>query len=212
MSASKASSLRALRTLAAGSKQVPRRHLHMTGPAEFPSPALVAGRPSASTKDLSAAMDAASKRPSMEPSETSTPPVRHFNTSRSLKAVNDSSTIDFMYIPDFDPDLDADEPMMRVPLLPQTKAAPPMYDIEAHETPVMEPQIFTVAADGTHISAPAAMSDVHDNTAMNIDFEGMANRATKTVTGKSVEEQVGTVRQVWNGLLDDLFGPKASKA
>lgn len=151
-----------------------------------------------------------------------------------------------MYIPDFDPDLDADAPMMRVPLLPQTKASQPLYDIEARETPVsfartpnlqfstlafagvgireglvwadstlhqvMEPQIYTVAADGTHISAPAAMSDIHDNAAMNIDFEGLANQATKTVTGKSVEEQVGTVKQVWNGFLDDLFGPKASKA
>ena len=43
--------------------------------------------------------------------------MRHFNTSRSLKAVNDSSTIDFAYFPDFDPD-NAQVSALRVPLLP----------------------------------------------------------------------------------------------
>lgn len=43
--------------------------------------------------------------------------VRHFNTSRALKAVNDSSTIDFAYFPDFDPD-NAESSAIRVPLLP----------------------------------------------------------------------------------------------
>jgi hypothetical protein len=59
-----------------------------------------------------------SKRPVPEPASVSLP-VRHFNTSRSLKAVNDTSTIDFAYLPDFDPDT-AQSPVLRVPILPET--------------------------------------------------------------------------------------------
>jgi hypothetical protein len=57
----------------------------------------------------------ASKRPTAEQKDE-TKAVRHFNTSRTLKAVNDSSTIDFAYFPDFDPD-NAEASALRVPLL-----------------------------------------------------------------------------------------------
>lgn len=58
----------------------------------------------------------ASKRPSTKQKDE-VKAVRHFNTSRTLKAVNDSSTIDFAYFPDFDPD-NAESFTLRVPLLP----------------------------------------------------------------------------------------------
>lgn len=58
----------------------------------------------------------ATKRPSAEQKDE-VKPVRHFNTNRALKAVNDSSTIDFAYFPDFDPD-NAEGSALRVPLLP----------------------------------------------------------------------------------------------
>ncbi|KAF2199083.1 hypothetical protein GQ43DRAFT_473936, partial [Delitschia confertaspora ATCC 74209] len=61
-----------------------------------------------------------SKRPTTDP--TTVANTRHFNTSRSLKAVNDSSTIDFAYLPDYDPDT-RDSPVMRVPILPQTEVS-----------------------------------------------------------------------------------------
>lgn len=57
-----------------------------------------------------------SKRPNAE-KQDEVKAVRHFNTSRALKAVNDSSTIDFAYFPDFDPD-NAEASAIRVPLLP----------------------------------------------------------------------------------------------
>jgi hypothetical protein len=63
-----------------------------------------------------------SKRPTAteQKTESSSTPVRHFNTSRALKSVNDSSTIDFAYLPDFDPDnVEASSTlMMRVPIMP----------------------------------------------------------------------------------------------
>lgn len=111
MQASRVSS-RALKHIAAGSKQT--RSLHMTGPATFSS-LLTSERPAVNLP-RDEAKD--SKRPAPEPVNPSTP-VRHFNTSRSLKAVGDTSTIDFAYIPDFDPDAQA-APIIRVPILPQT--------------------------------------------------------------------------------------------
>jgi hypothetical protein len=48
------------------------------------------------------------------------PPSRSFNTSRSLKAVHDSSTIDFAYFPDMDPDAEGPAPSYNVPMLPQS--------------------------------------------------------------------------------------------
>jgi hypothetical protein len=60
-----------------------------------------------------------SKRPIPSPNETSTS-IRLFNTSRSLKSVGDSSTIDFAFFPDFDPDTKTAPAGIRVPILPQT--------------------------------------------------------------------------------------------
>jgi hypothetical protein len=42
--------------------------------------------------------------------------VRHFNTSRALKTVKDSSTVDFAYLPDLNHDMVEVTPV-RVPLL-----------------------------------------------------------------------------------------------
>lgn len=44
--------------------------------------------------------------------------VRRFNTSRSRKAVGDSSTLDFAYIPGFDPETRSAPLGIRVPILP----------------------------------------------------------------------------------------------
>lgn len=44
--------------------------------------------------------------------------VRRFNTSRSRKSVGDSSTLDFAYIPDFDPETRSAPLGIRVPILP----------------------------------------------------------------------------------------------
>lgn len=74
----------------------------------------------ANSRSFSTAVQS-SKRPIPNPAEPGT--VRHFNTSRSLKAVKDSSTIDFAYIPDFDPDTRSAPVELRVPILPQNTSA-----------------------------------------------------------------------------------------
>lgn len=71
------------------------------------------------------------------------------------------------------------------------------------------PTIVTAAADGTHIHAPSAMSDMTDSD--HIDFEGMANAVAETLV-KPVEEGQSMVKQVWSGLVEDILGPKKGHA
>jgi hypothetical protein len=105
------SSMRALRYLSASSRQV--RCLHMTGPATYASPVLTGDMEQSKRATLESSKTTASKGENTPAGE-----VRHFNTSRALKAVNDTSTIDFAYLPEIDPDMDAPQPQIRVPLLP----------------------------------------------------------------------------------------------
>ncbi|KAB2579081.1 DNA-binding SAP [Lasiodiplodia theobromae] len=247
MSASRASSLRALKFLSAHSRQVVRsrqvRGLHMTGPATFPSPLLTAERPavrlpkdiaglraecarrqlptvgskselterltadSLQARGFSSAVET-SKRPTADASASaSAQPARHFNTSRTLKSVNDSSTIDFAYLPEST--AEAESFNVRVPLLPDVNFnSPRAQTIEELESPQpMRPEISTVSADTTYFHAPSALSDVTDNSA--IDFQGLASAATSAAS-RSVAQTESTIKRVWNGFLDDLLAPKAA--
>ncbi|KAF2100545.1 hypothetical protein NA57DRAFT_74151 [Rhizodiscina lignyota] len=209
MAASRATSLRQLNRLAAASN---KRSLHMTGPATFPSPLLTSERPAAAQvkRDLEAAQKQADFAIAAESNSNTT--VRHFNTSRNLKAVGDTSTIDFAYFPDFDPDVEA-APIARIPLLPSgLYNTQPAYAAE-DEVPVMRPEIITAAADSTHISSPRAFSEVHDNSA--VDIAAMAERvaaATGMSNGASKDQEPGAIKQVWNGLLEDIFGGQRKAA
>ncbi|OJD36078.1 sap domain containing protein [Diplodia corticola] len=242
MSASRASSMRALKFLSAHSRQVVRsrqvRGLHMTGPATFPSPLLTAERPAinlprdvaglraecarrqlptaGSKSELTERLTAASlqargfssaiensKRPAADgPAAASAQPTRHFNTSRSLKTVNDSSTIDFAYLPESN--VEAEAFNIRVPLV--SFNSPRAQTIEEVESPEpMRPVISTVSADTTYFHAPSALADVVDNSA--IDFQGLASAATSAAS-KSVAQTESTIKRVWNGFLDDLLPSK----
>ena len=198
MQASRAS-IRALRA-------VQTRNLHMTGPATFSSILT-------SDKPTSASQSAPAATPS---SIVESKPIRHFNTSRSLKAVKDSSTIDFAFIPDFDPDTRSAPVEIRVPMILSTTSARVAETEEPVRSPypatamlipqVMVPTVHTVGATSTHVHAPSATFDMTDH----IDFPSMASHVNKLA--KPVEEGVGMARQLWTGLVDDIFGPKHTPA
>ncbi|KAG9583738.1 hypothetical protein KCV01_g14470, partial [Aureobasidium melanogenum] len=146
-----------------------------------------------------------SKRPSAE-QQDEVKAVRHFNTSRALKAVNDSSTIDFAYFPDFDPD-NAEASAIRVPLLPNnfSPARTGAHSLEAADDMVMKPQINTMAAD----KIISNFSEVSDNNAMTIDFQGMAERiaaATQKAAQAPIAEQTSILKQLWKGIVEDFKG------
>ncbi len=112
-----------------------KRSLSMTGPATFPSPLLTSDRPTVAKvrQDLEAAQKQADI--ALAAAASFVPSARHFNTSRSLKATGDTSTIDFAYLPDLDPDVEL-APVVRVPLLPAGLYTGTAAYVDAPEEPV----------------------------------------------------------------------------
>ncbi|MCJ1225428.1 hypothetical protein MMC12_002077 [Toensbergia leucococca] len=104
--------------------------------------------------------------------------------------------------------------IMRIPLLPTNffparKSAAHQEAVES----VIRPEISTTSADGTHIASPSAMSEVTDNHAMEIDpfdLTSKVNAAAAKMTGIPVEKlkEPGVMKELWNGLLEDLLGSK----
>lgn len=123
MAASRATSLRALRQLSKSTvaAQQQTRSLRITAHVEA-SPYLTTQKPSLTR--VQAAIDEAAA--DTKKAATAAQHSRQFNTSRSLKSVGDSSTIDFAYLPDFDPDagMTADAMGVRMPLLPSESLYP----------------------------------------------------------------------------------------
>ncbi|MCJ1361549.1 hypothetical protein MMC16_000649 [Acarospora aff. strigata] len=161
---------------------------------------------------------ASSRRPTAAESPAEPQLTRHFNTTRALKSVNDSSTIDFAYMPQFELDLSSNEQQIRVPLLPDNyyptrKSAALQEAIE----PVMRPEISVMSGETAHIAGPSAMSEVVDNHAMDLDPYDLTSKvhtAASKIVGVPVEKlnEPGVLTELWNGLLDDLLGKRASKA
>ncbi|MCJ1377671.1 hypothetical protein MMC17_000767 [Xylographa soralifera] len=149
-------------------------------------------------------------------SESSAPVSRHFNTSRSLKAVNDSSTIDFAYMPQFTLGQTSPPEIMRIPLLPDNYE-PPRRSLAHQEAmePVIRPTIETASADGTNIVS--AMSEVTDNHSVEIDMFDLTQQVGKAAKGmmeknvENVKKSSGMMREVWSGFVDDLLGKKSAK-
>jgi len=148
-----------------------------------------------------------SRRPTVE-SKDGPAPVRHFNTSRTLKAVNDTSTIDFAFMPELaDPD-NMETTMVRVPIIP-TNFSPPRTGVhapEAEETVVMKPQISAMSADSVFLP----MAEMSDGHSLNIDFHAMADKVAFSLRRMKVpaEEQAGLMKRIWSDMVDDMLGNK----
>jgi len=69
----------------------------------------------------------------------------------------------------------------------------------------MQPTIYTVSANGTHIHAPSAMSEMTDSN--TIDFQGLAETVAHNIS-QPMEAGEGMIRQIWTGLMEDILGPK----
>lgn len=211
----------------------PIRQLHLTGPATFSSPIVSTSKQTTAglPRDIAALQNEA-RNPSSFGSknelvdhtsnissfstaaeEMKQQQSRNYNTSRVLKAVNDSSTMDFTYLPMVESESEVSGPAITVPLLPQTYTSRHVKQADP-EIVVIRPMIVTASAD----SNASAMSDVHDNSAVEIDFHGLADRLSsataafqRSVTrhrGNEVETGQSTLKQLWNGLLDDMLGAR----
>ncbi|KAN0085219.1 hypothetical protein V8E54_001686 [Elaphomyces granulatus] len=138
---------------------------------------------------------------------------RQFNTSRASKAVKDTSTVDFVYMPspsEFEMS-SAFSSQPRVPVISDMRHS---SDSGAQPLLPMKPQIYTVSEMASDISA-SPMSEVVDNHALEIDPFKLTETVGKSRHGESqriaaasMQQQNGMIGQLWTGFLDDLLGPK----
>ncbi|CAG7944575.1 unnamed protein product [Penicillium nalgiovense] len=213
MTAPRSSSLRALRALSQQSvAPSSRRCLHITG-VQSAQPAN-SGEKTLSNHDVlqSRAFSIAMRRinGSAFPDSSSS---RQFNTSRATKALNDSSTVDFVFMPNM-ADLDA-APLqhgIQVPVLPEH---PSIQGRQTPTTPPMKPQIYTVSGTGADVPA-SAMSEVVDNHAIDLDPFSLTEAVGRSRVGEEIQRrsndssEPGVIRELWAGFLDDVMGPKES--
>ncbi|KAL8736365.1 MAG: hypothetical protein Q9181_002442 [Wetmoreana brouardii] len=136
---------------------------------------------------------------------------RPFHESQKQQNRFDASSIDFAYMPQHTLEEAAPPEISRIPLLPHNFFPPRTSESlqEAVET-VVRPEISTVSADSTHIESPSAMSEVTDNHAIELDPYNLTNKVTAAAAkiAEAPMKEVGTIRALWGGLLDDLFGSK----
>lgn len=105
--------------------------------------------------------------------------------------------------------------IQRIPLLPHQQSTIPRAEEDLGEAidSVIRPEISTISANSTHIESPSAMSEVTDNHAIDLDPYNLSSKVTAAANRTAEDaldkiKEAGTVRQLWSGLLDDLFGSK----
>lgn len=129
---------------------------------------------------------------------------RQFNTSRSMKTVGDSSTVDFAYMPSL---AELDGPAARAD--PQFPIVPDFYSHQsaaAADSP-MKPQIYTVSGGAADVSA-SPMTEVVDNHSVDIDPFSLTEAVGKSRFGaeSTQQKEPGVFRELWTGVVDDILG------
>ncbi|PGH16460.1 hypothetical protein AJ79_01791 [Helicocarpus griseus UAMH5409] len=148
-------------------------------------------------------------------------PTRHFNTSRANKAVNDSSTIDFAYMPDPNntPSASTSPFNIRMPIPPDAYSHYDLTGTSSASSSPMKPEIYAVGG-ADRADSTSAMSEVVDNHAVEFDPFTLTetvrrSRDAAVAAEKREEMRNGTVggvaRQFWEGIVEDVLGSKGGK-
>lgn len=141
-----------------------------------------------------------------------------------------SPTVDRTIFPSLSSDaatnpINRDQSIIRVPYLPdtftRTSSTVPRQQEATDDQVVFRAEISTVAHESTHPHPPSALSDVVDNGAISLDPYDLATKVShaarrilsdnKVVATKQDEGVTGVFKQVWSGLMDDVFGPPSSR-
>lgn len=140
--------------------------------------------------------------------------TRKFNTSRAHKAVKDSSTMDFVYMPSMaEVEPPSPFPGIRVPILPDSQAY--VDRAPTHPPSPMKPQIHAVSELASDVSA-SPLSEVVDNHSVPIDPFSLTEAVGRSRSGamqrqreaeQSAAEEKGVFRELWSGFVEDLLGP-----
>lgn len=139
------------------------------------------------------------------------------NTSRASKAVKDSATLDFVYMPSIASIESEVSAAQAVPILGDNSTYAYDSSFQNFGSAPMKPQIHAIGHNGDVYASP--MSEVVDNHALDIDpFKltetvgrsraGENERREQLLAGQSGEK--GVIGELFGGMLDDILG--SSKA
>lgn len=141
--------------------------------------------------------------------------MQGFRTSAPKATAHDASTIDFFFFPE-PPAPPAENPFskLRVPLLPDNytpdRSANSGHQVEALDEAVPRPEILIVASHPEDVVA-AAMTEVVGNDGEEKGIEELT-RSFKSDDGEQQVREPGILRELWDGLMDDLFRSGKPKA
>ncbi|KAH8911933.1 hypothetical protein BR93DRAFT_963144 [Coniochaeta sp. PMI_546] len=145
-------------------------------------------------------------RPQPIPSRTRTVPLMQtFTTSSHPRARADTSSIDFAVMPSREALYTAStEPALRVPLLPDsfTLAHAP----ETLDSPLPAPEISVVAADPDNVVAVSPLTEVE-----GMGADGVELGFVHGLGSQKAEKEPGMIRDLWKGLMEDVFGEEKVK-
>lgn len=140
------------------------------------------------------------------------PLMQTFQTSATKQASRDSSTIDFFFLPQMPMEESSSHFNIRVPILPDTEI--PHHTARTPEildSAIASPEIMVVAHHPEVVIA-AAMTEVVGNAGVEEDIEVLSRAAEFKQawrdSSSSLKESSSTLKQLWNGVIDDVFGPK----
>jgi hypothetical protein len=142
------------------------------------------------------------------------PMMQGFRSSAQKQAAHDSSTIDFFFFPEI-PEPPPRNPFakLRVPLLPDNytpnRSPDSGHSLEELDAALPGPEISIVASHPEDV-VPATISEVVGNDGLDVDITQLTGAFSNAI-GKE-DKQSGVLKELWTGFLDDILGPKGSKA
>lgn len=141
------------------------------------------------------------------------PMMQGFQTSAPKQALHDMSTIDFFFFPE----IPADPPLnpfakLRVPLLPDNynpdRSPDSAHAIETMDEALPRAEINIVASHPEDVM-PATISEVVGNDGEDMDLSLLTKNFSSTAIKELKEKSL--VGELWNGLVEDVLGPKGPK-
>ncbi|GAB1315109.1 hypothetical protein MFIFM68171_05319 [Madurella fahalii] len=101
---------------------------------------------------------------------------------------------------------------IRVPLLPDN-ASPPAWlrQPEVPDAPLAAPEILVVAPDPARV-APAALTEVEGMGVDGVELKFAHELGREDERTESFEMGQGMIRDLWRGMIEDVFGPPSSSS
>lgn len=140
------------------------------------------------------------------------PLMQTFKTSAPQQASRDNSTIDFFFLPQMPIEQPANHFNIRVPILPDNQS--PHHSARTPEVldSAIPPPEISIVSHHPEVMVASAMTEVVGNAAMEEDVEVLSRAAELKQVWKSTttssNKDSATLKQLWNGVLDDVFGSK----